>query len=440
MIWPLGLLNYIGIGYDHGWGHVELKTKIRNNRYDDNQKYFFHNCAFYRDCFDLDRNMTELLAPAGSLEKLKIAVSYGADAIYLAGQSFGLRTAAGNFSADELSLGVEFAKNNGVKTYVAVNSVMHDADIATLTPFIQSLDRLKVDGIIVSDLGALKVIKDNCNIPLHLSTQASCLNSMAAKLWKEMGIKRIVLGRECSLADAIKIKEEAQIEVEIFVHGAMCISYSGNCLISNYCAGRDSNRGGCAQNCRFLYSNDDREDDQGYFLSSKDLCAIDFIPEIIAAGIDSVKIEGRMKSHLYVGTTTKAYRNAMDSFETIPNGKEELMKFSHRDYFEGNLRSKASADSIFRSRESSRKEYAAVGIVIEVVKNSHLVVEIRSAFNIGDQLEFIPFCGSTHYVLASEVTDMMGNPYKRTKPGILVKMPFIPGIEKWNLVRKKIET
>ena len=223
----------------------------------------------------------ELLAPAGSLEKLKVASLYGADAVYLGGQKFGLRAASDNFTFSELIEGVEFAHSNGTLVYVVLNGFLHDQDIEDLGEFVSFLEEIKVDAVICSDLGVVEFVSQNSNLTIHLSTQASCLNSYSGKLWKKMGVKRLILGRECSIEDGAKIKKETGLEVEMFIHGAMCMAYSGNCVISNYTAGRDSNRGGCAHSCRFEYSLDvskydtkSTEGKKSFFMSSKDLNGI----------------------------------------------------------------------------------------------------------------------------------------------------------------------
>jgi putative protease len=234
----------------------------------------------------------ELLSPAGSLEKLKVAVLYGANAVYLGGQKFGLRQASDNFTTEELIEGVEFAHSRGSLVYVVLNSFLHDKDLSELPEFLSLLSELKVDAVIVSDLGVIETVKKHSNLVIHLSTQASCLNTEAAKLWKSMGVQRIVLGREVTIKEACEIKKATGLEIEMFVHGSMCMAYSGNCVISNYTQGRDSNRGGCAHSCRFEYSIEfDKQNNEAmkaYFMSSKDLEGIRLLPEFIAAGIDSL--------------------------------------------------------------------------------------------------------------------------------------------------------
>lgn len=264
----------------------------------------------------MTQRVVELLAPAGNLEKLKVTVSYGCDAVYLGGEKFGLRSAADNFTNSELEEGVKFAHERSVKVYVVLNSFLYDRDLEELPEFLIFLEKVGVDAVIISDLGVLKTVKELTNIPIHLSTQASCLNIEAGKLWKKMGAKRLILGREVSIAEASQIKKATGLEVELFIHGSLCMAYSGNCVISNYTMGRDSNRGGCAHNCRFEYSMDfgDKKENS-FFMSSKDLMGISQIPEFFASEIDSVKVEGRMKTHLYVRTITKAYKRAISYFE-----------------------------------------------------------------------------------------------------------------------------
>jgi putative protease len=243
-------------------------------------------------------SLPEILAPAGSLDKLKVAVLYGANAVYVGGQKFGLRTAAENFTPDELREGISFAHERGAKVYVVLNSFLHDKDLQELPDFVNFLGEVGADAVIVSDLGVVRTVRSLSNIPVHISTQASTLNVEAAKLWKKAGASRIVLGREVSVKEAGKIKREAGIEIEMFIHGSMCMAYSGNCVISNFTQGRDSNRGGCAHSCRFEYSLeglDTLEKKKAYFMSSKDLEGLRVLPQFIEEGIDSLKIEGRMK-------------------------------------------------------------------------------------------------------------------------------------------------
>ncbi len=398
-------------------------------------------------------SVPELLAPAGSLEKLKVAILYGANAVYLGGQKFGLRTAADNFTSAELEEGAIFAHERGAKVYVVLNSFLHDSDLTELPIFLELLDELKIDAVIVSDLGVIETIKQYSDIEIHLSTQASCLNTEAALLWKEMGVKRIVLGREISLADAKEIREASGLEIEMFIHGSMCMAYSGNCVISNYTQGRDSNRGGCAHSCRFEYSldfnnieNASNEEVKAYFMSSKDLEGIRALPEFIEAGIDSVKVEGRMKSHHYAGTISKVYSDALAQYQksgdiiskNILEWEEELRKITHRDYTLGSLKEPAGADSIYTEREHETPDYVVAGIVLEVVEGSHLLVEVRSAFYPGSTLELVPFNDPCIEFKADFLTETDGSKCEKSRPGILLKTPYVKGAEQWNIIRAKV--
>jgi putative protease len=399
----------------------------------------------------MNKHFPEILAPAGSLEKLKVAVLYGANAVYVGGQKFGLRTAADNFTLDELKEGVLFAHQRQAKVYVVLNSFLHDKDLAEIPDFIKFLSEIKVDAVIVSDLGVVKTVASLTNIPIHISTQASTLNVEAAKFWKSVGATRIVLGREVSVKEAGQIKREAQIEVEMFIHGSMCMAYSGNCVISNFTQGRDSNRGGCAHSCRFEYSLDlgleSLEKKKAYFMSSKDLEGLRILPDFISEGIDSLKIEGRMKSHLYAGTMSKVYSEALSFYkenghflsEDLMSWEMELKKVSHRTYTQASLVKPAGPDSIFNEREnSSDSEWQMVGKVLEASPKTGIVLEVRNAFNQGDTIEVLPFSGKAVTIVANEITDIMMKPLSRTKPSTLIKLPFVDGVERWQLARQKV--
>jgi putative protease len=399
----------------------------------------------------MKKHFPEILAPAGSLEKLKVAVLYGANAVYVGGQKFGLRTAADNFTLDELKEGVLFAHQRKAKVYVVLNSFLHDKDLAEIPDFIKFLSEIRVDAVIVSDLGVVKTVASLTNIPIHISTQASTLNVEAAKFWKSVGATRIVLGREVTVKEAGLIKREAQIEVEMFIHGSMCMAYSGNCVISNFTQGRDSNRGGCAHSCRFEYSLDlgldSMEKKKAYFMSSKDLEGLRILPDFISEEIDSLKIEGRMKSHLYAGTMSKVYSEALSFYqenghflsEDLMSWEMELKKVSHRTYTQASLVKPAGPDSIFNEREnSSDSEWQMVGKVLEASPKTGIVLEVRNAFNQGDTIEILPFNGKAVSIVANEITDIMMKPLSRTKPSTLIKLPFVDGVERWQLARQKV--
>jgi putative protease len=392
----------------------------------------------------------ELLSPAGSLEKLKVSVLYGADAVYLGGQKFGLRQASDNFTYEELAEGVEFAHARGSLVYVVLNSFLHDKDLEELPEFLGLLSELKVDAVIVSDLGVIETIKKHSNLVIHLSTQASCLNVESAKLWQKMGAQRIVLGREVTIKEAGKIKKATGLEIEMFVHGSMCMAFSGNCVISNYTQGRDSNRGGCAHSCRFEYSIESGlaslESKKAYFMSSKDLEGIRLLPEFIESKIDSLKVEGRNKSHHYAGTISKVYSEALRFYKKhghflssdMLSWEEELRKVSHRDYTTGSLDVYAGSDSIYNQREHDDNEFVVSGIVLEALKDQYLLVDVKSAFHPGETLEVMPFRGATTKLPVDFLTSLSGVALGKSKPGSVVKIPYTPGAEKFNIIRKAV--
>lgn len=402
------------------------------------------------------KKKTELLAPAGSLDKLKIAALYGADAVYFAGENFGLRTAANNFSYEEIAEGIEFLHKKGKKAYITVNSYLHDLELEELPDFLKYLNQVKPDALIISDLGTIKVANRHSNIPIHLSTQSTCINSESARFWKEMNVERIVLGREISINSAKKIREECDIEVELFIHGAMCISYSGQCALSTYLSGRDSNRGGCAHNCRFIYDYEDssKVKNEGFFFSSKDLCAAPLIPQLLESRIDSLKIEGRMKGHLYVGGVVSCYRQLIDrayitdfsnhlslaSYLNFSHDvEEELQKYASRDLTVGNLNTPADSSSIYSKRDNLSNSFDAVGFVIDAIIDKGIMIEVRKAFNKNDFLDILKFSGAVTKIQCHTIKTLLGTPVERARPGSIVFIPYVDGIEKYSIVRGKIE-
>lgn len=373
-------------------------------------------------------NKVELLAPAGNLEKLKIAVLYGADAVYLGGKRFGLRSAAGNFTSEELIEGVEFAHKNKAKVYVTVNIFAHNSDLEGLPEYLKELEDIGVDGIIISDPGILSIAQEiKIKTDLHLSTQANTTNWASALFWEKMGIKRIVLARELSLAEIKEIRKRTKLEIEMFVHGAMCISYSGRCLLSNYMVERDANRGECAQPCRWNYALMEEkrpgeyypivEDERGsYIFNSQDLCLLEHIPELISAGVNSLKIEGRMKSIHYVATVVRAYRKAIDAYyanpenyQVNPSWIEDIRKVSHRDYTPGFLFGKPGAHAHNYNSSSYLRSYVFVGIVLEYdEKSGWAKVEQRNNFRVGDELEIMRAQDETIIEKIGEIKDEEG--------------------------------
>ena len=287
----------------------------------------------------------ELLAPAGDLERLKVAVRYGADAVYLGGKQFSLRTRASNFTLDDIQAGVAFAHGHDARVHVTVNMIPHEEDFNGLEAYLKALESIGVDAIIVASYAIMKLAKQVApSLEVHVSTQHSSTNSAAIAFWAKEGMDRVVLAREYTMAQIQETCKHSSLPVEVFVHGGMCIAYSGRCMLSNYMTGRDANRGGCAQSCRWNYRlYDDHEavysDKEMFSMGSKDLCAIDYIPALVDAGVRSLKIEGRMKSQYYLATIVRAYRMCIDAYcaygyipkETMRLGKEELAKAENRE-------------------------------------------------------------------------------------------------------------
>ena len=395
----------------------------------------------------------ELLAPAGNLQKLKSAVLYGADAVYLAGPRFGLRGASDNFLDHELQQSVEFAHSRNCKVYVTLNAFLHESDMVSLPEYVEFLAECKVDAVIVADLGVMSVVQERSEIPIHLSTQASCLNLESAKAWKDLGVKRIILGREVSIDQAARIRKESGLEVEMFIHGAMCMAFSGNCTISNYTAGRDSNRGGCIQSCRFSYqiqpdAHDSVPQQISSFMSSKDLNGLRLLPNFVEAGIDSIKIEGRMKSTLYAATTVSVYSRGLRFLESEKPGvwehtfselAPELEKIPHRDYTEASLENAAEEQSIFYGNRDGRSQsgYEMAGRVLEVSGDKHFILEVQNPFQSGHELEVLEFSGSPVGVPVNKIKNLSGEELQQALPNRLVLLPFQQGIEAMNVVRRK---
>lgn len=351
----------------------------------------------------------ELLAPAGDLEKLKTAIDYGADAVYLGGENFGLRTASKNFTIEKMEEGVKYAHERGKKVHVTLNIVPHNEDLLGLEDYLRDLYRIGVDAVLVSDPGVFAVIQRTVpDLPVHLSTQASATNYETIMFWYGLGIRRVVLARELSLEEIKDITSRIpeDLEIEAFVHGAMCISYSGRCLLSNYMTGRDANRGDCAHACRFKYNLVEEkrpgeyypvyEDDGGTFImNSKDLCMLPYVKELIDAGIDSFKIEGRVKSQYYVATVIRSYRMAIDAYFNNPDEYEydekwlnEIKKASYRDFTTGFYFGKADKTAQLYESTSYIREYDFVGLVLDYDEESKFAtIEQRNRIFVGDEIE-----------------------------------------------------
>lgn len=351
----------------------------------------------------------ELLAPAGDLEKLKIAVDYGADAVYFGGEMFSLRAGAGNLTVEEIREGVAYAHERNVKCHMTLNIFAHNEDIEPLREYLYSIKDIPIDAFIVSDPGVICMLKEIIpDAELHLSTQANMTNYMTARFWYEQGIKRLVLARELTMNEIRQVRDliPEDMEIEAFVHGAMCISYSGRCLLSNFMIDRDANRGQCAHPCRWKYKLVEEkrpgeyypveEDGRGtYILNSKDLCMLEHIPELVQAGISSVKIEGRMKSVFYVATIVSAYRRAIDAYYKDPENYEydpewmrELKKASHREFTTGFYFDRPTNEDQNYQTSAYTRDYSFIGMVKSYDPQTHMaVVEQRNKMVVGDEIE-----------------------------------------------------
>ncbi len=375
----------------------------------------------------------ELLAPAGSLENLKIAVLYGADAIYIGGNKYGLRAKAKNFTPEEMKEGIEFAHAHGVQVYVTCNIFAHEADFEGMKQYFLYLESIGVDALIVADPGVFSIVRETVpNMEVHISTQANNTNHHAALFWAKQGAKRIVTARELSFAEIKTMRDNLpeDIDLESFVHGAMCMAYSGRCLLSNYMTHRDANHGECAQPCRWKYSVVEEkrpgeympieEDERGtYIYNSRDLCMIEYIPELIEAGIYSFKIEGRMKTPLYVATVVKAYREAIDAYLESPAKFEankhyflsEVGKASHREFTTGFYQHKPTENDQTYSHNSYVRNYDFSGMIKDYNPITQMVtVEQRRKFCVGDEVEILVPQGTFISVKIDALFDEEGNP------------------------------
>lgn len=402
----------------------------------------------------------ELLAPAGNLEKLKMAIIYGADAVYLAGEEFGLRASAGNFTKEELKEGIKFAHDKGKKVYVTMNIIPHNEDFEGMPEYIQGIKAAGADAIIFSDPGVLELIKQQApDMELHLSTQANNTNWRSAAFWHRHGVKRIILARELSFKEIRQIRDQVleDLQLEMFVHGSMCISYSGRCLLSNYMSGRDSNRGFCAHPCRWKYYLVEEkrpgeympvvEDERGtYIFNSKDLCLIEYIPQIIESGVTSLKIEGRMKSSYYVATVVKSYRKALDSYYKDPAGYsfdgsllEEIKKASHREFTTGFSFNKPTGEEQIYNSSSYIRNYDFVGLVKSYDSSTGIAtIEQRNRFAVGDELEIVPPEGNYNIQKVKSMKNADGDDVDvAPHPQMTVYMPVDIPVEPFTMLRRK---
>ena len=404
----------------------------------------------------------ELLIPASSLEVLKTAVIFGADAVYIGGEAFGLRAKAKNFSTEEMRKGIQFAHEHGVKVYVTANILAHNDDLAGVREYFEELKEIKPDALIISDPGVFMIAQEVCpEIDVHISTQANNVNYETYKFWHKLGATRVVSARELSMKEIGELRKNIpdDLEIETFVHGAMCISYSGRCLLSNYFTGRDANLGACTHPCRWKYyiSEESRpgeylpieENERGtYIFNLKDLCMIDHIPDIVQAGIDSLKIEGRMKTALYVANVARTYRQAIDDYfedpalyeKRIPYYKEEISKCTYRQYTTGFFYGPTTHETQIYDSNTYVREYTYLGLIGEQNAEGLYSLEQRNKFSVGETIELMKPDGRNIDVTVKAITDEEGKPMEscpHPKQKIYVDLG-IP-LEKLDLLRRKEE-
>ena len=373
----------------------------------------------------------ELLIPASSMEVLKIAVIYGADAVYIGGEAFGLRAKAKNFSMEEIREGIAFAHAHDVKVYITANILAHNGDLDGVREYFAELREIKPDALIISDPGVYMIAKEVCpEIERHISTQANNTNYGTYRFWYEQGAKRVVSARELSLAEIKEIRANIpdDLEIETFIHGAMCISYSGRCLLSNYFTGRDANQGACTHPCRWKYAVVEEkrpgeylpvyENERGtYIFNSKDLCMIEHIPELMESGIDSFKIEGRMKTALYVATVARTYRRAIDDYKQSPElyrehmawYQEQISNCTYRQFTTGFFFGKPSDEAQIYDNNTYVKEYTYLGIVGERNEEGLYRIEQRNKFSVGESIEVMKPDGANITVTVQRIVDEEGN-------------------------------
>ncbi|GFI60966.1 putative protease YdcP [Clostridiales bacterium] len=403
----------------------------------------------------------ELLAPAGDLEKLKTAVLYGADAVYIGGEAYGLRAKAKNFDIKTMEEGISFAHDHGAKVYVTANIFAHNNDFDGMEEYFRKIAQIGADAVLVSDPGVLMTLKEAApDMEIHISTQANNTNYRTAKFWYTMGAKRIVAARELSIKEIKEMRKKIppNMEIETFVHGAMCISYSGRCLLSSYLSGRDANKGACSHPCRWKYylMEETRpgeympveENDRGtYIFNSKDLCMLGHIPDLFDAGVSSFKIEGRMKTAYYVGAIVKAYRQAIDDYFNAPEYYEsrvdyyisEAAKVSHRDFTTGFFYGRPGHDDQVYTSNTYIRDYDFVGMVVEDLdKNTGCATVMqRNKFEVGDRIEVLPIEGDSAEMIVEQMWDENGiSVVSAPHPEQILKLKTKLPLKKYDMLRK----
>lgn len=405
--------------------------------------------------------LPELLIPASSLEVLKTAVIYGADAVYIGGEAFGLRAKAKNFTIDEMAEGVRFAHEHGVKVYVTANILAHNRDLDGAREYFKELgERVHPDALIISDPAIFTIAQEVLpEMELHVSTQANNTNYGTYNFWHRLGAKRVVTARELSLAEIKEIREHIpdDLEIETFVHGAMCISYSGRCLLSSFLTGRDANQGECTHPCRWKYAVVEEtrpgeympvyENERGtYIFNSKDLCMIEHIPEMIDAGIDSLKVEGRMKTALYVATVARTYRMALDDYakseelyrSRIPVYKEEIAMCTYRQYTTGFFFGKPDHNTQIYDSNVYMREYTYLGIVGDRNDEGMYAIEQRNKFSVGEEIEVMKPAGDNLAVTVKAIKDAEGNERESAPhPKELLFIDLGTPLDKYDILRRK---
>ena len=405
----------------------------------------------------------ELLIPASSLEVLKIAVIYGADAVYIGGEAFGLRAKAKNFTLEEMKEGIEFAHAHDVKVYVTANILAHNDDLEGVREYFKELREIKPDALIIADPGVFQIAKEVCpEIERHVSTQANNTNYATYLFWYGLGAKRVVSARELSIAEIKEIREHIpdDLEIETFIHGAMCISYSGRCLLSNYFTGRDANQGACTHPCRWKYSIVEEtrpneympvyENERGtYIFNSKDLCMIEHIPEMLNAGIDSFKIEGRMKTALYVADVARTYRQAIDDYFESPKlyeskkeyYMEEISKCTYRQFTTGFFYGPTTHETQIYDNNTYVRGYVFLGIIRDIDKEGYALIEQKNKFCVGDEIEIMKPSGENVMVKVLDMKNEKGEKVESCPhPGELVRILLSEKPEIMNLIRVKEES
>ncbi|MGN0272951.1 MAG: U32 family peptidase [Lachnospiraceae bacterium] len=404
----------------------------------------------------------ELLVPASSLEVLKIAVIFGADAVYIGGEAFGLRAKAKNFSNEEIREGIAFAHEHGVKVYITANILAHNYDLEGVRNYFSELKEIKPDALIISDPGVFTIAKEICpEIEIHISTQANNTNYGTYRFWYQQGAKRVVSARELSLREIREIREHIpeDMEIETFIHGAMCISYSGRCLLSNFFTGRDANHGACTHPCRWKYSIVEEtrpgeympvyENERGtYIFNSKDLCMIEHIPELMEAGIDSFKIEGRMKTALYVATVARTYRKAIDDYQKDPKlyeqnmdwYREQISNCTYRQFTTGFFFGKPDETAQIYDSNTYLKEYTYLGIVGEPDENGRYRIEQRNKFSVGEVIEVMKPNGENHIVTVQKIFNEEGEEMESAPhPKQVLYIDLGEKLELYDILRRKEE-